>query len=78
MQKEISMQVSPEQASNEAMLKEVLAARAGLSLADITSVRVVRRSIDARQRNIKINIKAILFTGETPPRITPFFQIMGM
>ncbi len=43
-----------------------IAAEVGLPVQDITAVRIVRKSIDARGRQIKINMSFDVFIGEEP------------
>jgi uncharacterized protein len=61
MPKEILLQVPPEVASNEVMLKEYLAKQNKIPQSEIQKVLVLKRSIDARQKAIKINLKVNLF-----------------
>src|SRR5690606_21784582 len=73
MQKEFSFQTSPETAANAEALKLFLAKQYGLSFNDITHVEILKRSIDARQRNIKVNLKVQVYLKEdfTEEKITP-------
>ena len=64
LQKEIQLQVSPEiAANNSALLKEV-ARKTGISASGIRHVEIRKRSIDARQKTIKINLRVVAFVGE--------------
>ena len=66
MPREIQTQVSPEVAHNESLLNEHCAKLLNASAKEILKVNVLKRSIDARQKAIKFNIKAtVYFTGET-------------
>lgn len=65
MQKELQLQVSPERASNNESLNKVIAQKTGVSLPDIQHVSIIKRSIDARQKNIKINLKVLVFINES-------------
>ncbi len=64
MQKEVVLQVTPEVAAHEEALKKAVARKTGTSTEDIRHVEILKRSIDARQRNIKINLKVIAFVRE--------------
>ncbi len=64
MQEEFSIQVSPEVASNTAALHHFLAKHTGISLNEIKHIEILKRSIDARQKNIKINLKLVVFVNE--------------
>src|SRR5574343_352046 len=61
MPRELLFQVSPETAHNEALLIEHVAKLFQVAVSDIQKVVVVKRSIDARQKAIKMNIKANVF-----------------
>lgn len=73
MQKEISFQISPETAANSEAVKHFVAKNFGFPLNEITHVEVLKRSIDARQRNIRVNLKVQVFLKEdfTKSKITP-------
>jgi uncharacterized FAD-dependent dehydrogenase len=65
MPREIQTQVSPEVAQNESLLNEHIAKLFHVSVKEILKVIVLKRSIDARQKSIKFNIKAsVFFKGE--------------
>ena len=61
MPRELQFQVSPEVAADEVLLKNTVAKLCQVSATEIQKVVVLKRSIDARQRNIKINIKTNVF-----------------
>ncbi len=61
MPREFQFQVSPEVAANESLLTQHVAKLFQVSPKEIQKVDVVKRSIDARQRSIKMNIKANVF-----------------
>ncbi|WP_029038167.1 NAD(P)/FAD-dependent oxidoreductase [Salinimicrobium xinjiangense] len=64
MHKEFSFQVSPETAANSEAVKHFVARQYNLPFNEITHVEVLKRSIDARQRNIKVNLKVQVFLQE--------------
>lgn len=65
MPKEILFQVTPEIANNEAQLKSHIAKLERISISDIQHISILKRSIDARQKAIKFNLKvAIYLKGE--------------
>lgn len=65
MPREIQTQVAPEVASNETLLIRHMAKLLPVAVEEIQQVIVLKRSIDARQKAIKINIKAVVyFVGE--------------
>ncbi|MFN3756571.1 MAG: NAD(P)/FAD-dependent oxidoreductase, partial [Flavobacterium sp.] len=61
MPKEILLQVSPEIAAHELSLKETVAKHLQTPLSDLQFLSVLKRSIDARQKSIKINLKMLVF-----------------
>lgn len=66
MTTEIQLRVTPELAANEQQLKAYLAEEKGLKLRDINAVRILKRSIDARQRTIFVNLKVRVYVNEMP------------
>ncbi len=66
MIKEIQLVVSPQTASEEIPLRKAIAINLNIDPIDITAFRIVKKSIDARQRDIKINLKLSVFIGENP------------
>lgn len=65
MPREIQLQVAPEVAANESLLKEHIAKLFQMSPNDIEHIIPVKRSIDARQKAIKINYKVnVFFKGD--------------
>lgn len=66
MPRELQFQVSPQAAHSEELLTQNVAKLCQVSTNEIQKVVVLKRSIDARQRNIKYNIKAqVFFAGES-------------
>lgn len=66
MIKELQLRILPHEAANEDSLKAVAARETGASVASIQAVRVLKRSIDARQRTIFVNVKLRVFIDEQP------------
>ena len=66
MIKELQLRLLPEEAANEQALARVVARETAASLASVKAVRVLRRSIDARQRVIYVNVKLRAFINELP------------
>ena len=63
---EYQIRVLPQIAANEQSIKEYLSQEKGHPLRTINAVRVLRRSIDARQRTIYVNLTVRLFVNEIP------------
>lgn len=66
MTEEISLRVSPKTAATPSELKKAIAREMSLRESDINDFRITRRSIDARQRNIMVNLGVKVATGEDP------------
>ena len=60
------IRVLPQVAASEQAIKEYLAREKGHNVRNMTAVRVLRRSIDARQRTIYVNLTVRLFVNEQP------------
>lgn len=66
MIQEYQLRLLPETAANEQRLKEYLSKEKGVNLHDITAARILKRSIDARQRTIFVNLKVRVYINEMP------------
>ena len=66
MTQEYQLRILPEIAANEQKLKEYLSKEKDLNLRDITATRILKRSIDARQRTIFVNLKVRAYIKEMP------------
>ncbi|MBZ4036602.1 FAD-binding protein [Flavobacterium sp. 17A] len=66
MPKELLLQVTPEIAANESLLKEHLSKQIKVSAQEIQHVSILKRSIDARQKAIKINLKVLIYLKGEP------------
>ena len=60
MTQEYQLRILPEIAANEQKLKEYLSKEKDLNLRDITATRILKRSIDARQRTIFVDRKSVV------------------
>jgi len=60
----LQIQVAPEVAANNALLQAAVVKNTGIANNDIKHIELLKRSIDARQRNIKINLKLALYINE--------------
>lgn len=69
MLKQINLRVSPQIAADERLLTRQAAGEAGVDSRTINGLRIRRRSIDARQRTIYVNLSLDLYINETPPRL---------
>ena len=66
MTSEYQIRVLPQVAANEQSLKAWLADEYGFDMRTCNGVRILKRSIDARQRTIFVNLKVRVYVGEEP------------
>ena len=66
MIQEYQIRILPEQAASEKGIKRYLAKEKGLDVRTLNQVRVLKRSIDARQRTIFVNLKVRAYINEFP------------
>lgn len=65
MIQEYQLRVLPEVAANEQQLKEYRTEK-GLNVRNINATRILKRSIDARQRTIFVNLNVRVYLNEMP------------
>ena len=66
MIQEYQIRVLPEQAANEQNIKLFISKDKGIDARTIQAIRVLKRSIDARQRTIFVNLKVRVYINELP------------
>ncbi|MBQ9533040.1 MAG: FAD-dependent monooxygenase [Prevotella sp.] len=66
MVEEYQIRVLPKVAASTEAIVRFLAQEKGLNAKDVTHVRILKRSIDARQRTIYVNLTVRVFIGEEP------------
>ncbi|MBO6288218.1 MAG: FAD-dependent oxidoreductase [Prevotella sp.] len=66
MNREIQTRMLPHEAATDRGLKERVAKELAIDARTITHIRVLRRSIDARQRTIYVNLKLRVYINEEP------------
>lgn len=66
MVNEYQIRVLPQVASNEQNIKAYIAQENGLDARTINAIRILRKSIDARQRTIYLNLKIRVYINEFP------------
>ena len=66
MIQEYQIRILPEQAASEEGIKRYLSKEKGLDVRTLNQVRVLKRSIDARQRTIYVNLKVRAYINEYP------------
>lgn len=65
---EYQLRVLPEIAANEQRLKQYLVHEKGLDAGTLNATRIVKRSIDARQRTVFVNLTVRAYVNEMPER----------
>ena len=66
MIQEYQIRILPEQTTKKEDIKRYLAKEKGLDARTLNKVRVLKRSIDARQRTIFVNLKVRAYINEMP------------
>ena len=69
MIREYDIRLLPRQASDERLIRQFVAREHGFDVRTITALRVLRRSIDARQRTVMVNLKVRVYINEQPDDI---------
>lgn len=73
MKQEINIAIVPEEAANEAVIKIAVAKILQIDSTEISAIKIVKRSIDARSRSIKVHLKIIVYTQQEIPQVdTPY------
>jgi uncharacterized protein len=75
--KQVQINLSPAAASDEAGVKKIAATLAGVDQSAITDIRVIKRSVDARNKNVRVNLTVEVFFGEDSEKasINPFIPV---
>lgn len=66
MIKELQLRVLPKIAASDQELKNYIAKEYALNAREIKAIRVLKRSIDARQRTVLFNLKVAVYINEIP------------
>ncbi len=74
MKYSINIEFLPEQAVDDIYIKKVIAGKLNVNSQDIYDFRIIRRSIDARNKNIKVNLGIEAYIGEVPDVQKPDFK----
>jgi uncharacterized protein len=71
---QVNITLDPESAADQNIILKRSAAIAKINPLEITGIRVIKRSIDARQKIIKVNLSVDVFSGKEKniPQIEPF------
>ena len=74
MGKQVQINLTPSAAADETTIKKIAASLTGIDVTAVSSLRVIKRSVDARKKNIRINLTVEVFSEKDSalPEITPF------
>ena len=77
MGKQVQINLAPAAAADEAVIKKIAASLAGIDQAAVSAIRVIKRSIDARKKNIRVNLTVeVIYGGDSAkPVISPFIPV---
>jgi uncharacterized FAD-dependent dehydrogenase len=78
MQKEIQLQISPEEHSNQETILKRIQNNFGYTPSDISGFTILRKSLDARRIPIRVNLSILLFLNETPKPLLPDFNFKNV
>jgi uncharacterized FAD-dependent dehydrogenase len=67
MIRQVQINLNPEAAADENQVKKIAASLSGVNVSDIVSLRIIKRSVDARKKNIRINLSIDVITGDDKP-----------
>lgn len=66
MVREFQTRMTPREAADERLIREHVAVENGFDVRTVTAMRIMKRSIDARQRDIFVNLKLKVYINEQP------------
>jgi uncharacterized FAD-dependent dehydrogenase len=77
MVKQVRINLNPAAAADEAAIRKIAASLAGIDQSEISSLRILKKSVDARKKNIRVELTVEIFTGEDSeiPVITPYIPV---
>ena len=65
MVKQVQINLTPAAAADEVAVRKISATLAGIDQNEISGLRVIKRSVDARKKNIRVNLTVEVFSGDT-------------
>ena len=73
MVKEVTLVLAPELAEDQELLKQIAARQVQVAIANIHHVEILKRSVDARKKPVKIHVLTRLYIQEV---FTPFKPVI--
>ncbi len=76
MVKQVQINLTPAAAADDVAIRKIAASLAGVELSGVIGLRIIKRSVDARKKNIRVNLTVELFFGEDSSitEIAPFLH----
>jgi uncharacterized FAD-dependent dehydrogenase len=76
MVKQVQINLTPAAAADDEAIRKIAASLAGVELSGVIGLRIIKRSVDARKKNIRVNLTVELLSGEDSsiPVIAPFLH----
>lgn len=71
MKREIVLRLSPKEAADDNLIKSLVAKKMKVAPEKVTSIRVVKRSIDARQKIVLVQLHIESYANALPPKEVP-------
>ena len=72
MHTEIQLRLPPEDAAHEKLIEKEAAKALGISPENISQIRLLKRSIDARQKQVFVNLKVAVWHNEPAPSLPEY------
>jgi uncharacterized FAD-dependent dehydrogenase len=74
MSRLVQLNLNPERASEEAEIRKIAGTLTGIPPSHIKGIRILKRSVDARKPNIRVNLTVEVLSGDDPvsPQLSPF------
>ena len=67
MSRIVRLNISPETAADQSLVLKLAGSAAGIPPSGISQLRIIRKSVDARRRNIVVNLEIEVFASDDPP-----------
>jgi uncharacterized FAD-dependent dehydrogenase len=77
MGRQVQINLSPAAAADDTAVRKIAASMAGIDLTAVTTIRVIKRSVDARKKNIRVNMTVEVFSVEdsSVSTVSPFLPV---
>jgi len=56
MSKQVQISLNPEAAADDKLIRKIAGSQAGMDPSEITAVRIIKKSVDARKKHVRINL----------------------